>query len=189
MRADEIDWKLLFTLLHPDFFSRDDIKNLPGEYFFDEMALNLRQFNPQKYRRQLDDSVTFGYYNRSIDDLRSAVAKVDEDWPQFFNEGDRIYCGFLGGKIASFCTIADFGTHDVGGIPLRIGGPGCVGTLAEHRDKGIALTMVRNITQILAQEGFDLSYVHYTYVPAWYAKLGYKTVLRWNKSGFSTPAD
>ena len=31
--------------------------------------------------------------------------------------------------------------------------------------------------------GFDIAYIHYTHIDHWYAKLGYKTVLRWNRDG------
>jgi hypothetical protein len=43
--------------------------------------------------------------------------------------------------------------------------------------------MVKGVTQILKEEGYDLSYIHYTGVAPWYHKLGYRTVLKWNKSG------
>ncbi len=80
--------------------------------------------------------------------------------------------------------IEDFGEHIICGKKCRIGGPGCVGTLPEYRDRGIGLTMVRNVTGILKEELYDYSYIHYTYETAWYAKLGYRTVLRWNGKGF-----
>ena len=32
-------------------------------------------------------------------------------------------------------------------------------------------------------EGFDLSYIHYTHLEHWYAKLGYRTILRWDRQG------
>ena len=75
------------------------------------------------------------------------------------------------------------GTFDSNGTKLKIGGPGCVGTVPEFRDRGLGLTMVKNATQILKEEGFDYSYIHYTHVAKWYATLGYKTIMRWNKSG------
>ncbi|MBO7531565.1 MAG: hypothetical protein J6T50_07145, partial [Lachnospiraceae bacterium] len=65
----------------------------------------------------------------------------------------------------------------------KIGGPGCVGTVPEYRDRGIGLTMVRNVTQILRDELYDYSYIHYTYETGWYSKLGYTTFLTWTGSG------
>ena len=78
------------------------------------------------------------------------------------------------------------GVHGVNGREYKIGGPGCVGTLPEFRNKGIGLTMVRNVTQILKAEGYDYSYIHFTGIAQWYEKLGYKTCVRWNKNGIKT---
>ena len=76
----------------------------------------------------------------------------------------------------------DWGMHD----GLRISGPGCVGTVPAYRKKGIGLEMVRRATIMLKEEGFDLSWIHYTHIGPWYEKLGYRTVLRWNGKGFIT---
>ena len=43
--------------------------------------------------------------------------------------------------------------------------------------------MVRLATNVLKEDGFDISWVHYTHLEHWYEKLGYHTVLRWNSSG------
>ncbi len=67
---------------------------------------------------------------------------------------------------------------------LHIGGPGCVGTLSAWRKQGIGLEMVRRATEIFAREGYDVSWIHWTHPEQWYQKLGYRTVLRWNKDGF-----
>ena len=76
------------------------------------------------------------------------------------------------------------GEYNVNGRTLKVGGPGCVGTVPEFRRKGIGLTMVAKVTEIFADEGFDVSYIHYTGVADWYAKLGYRTFAKWGKSGF-----
>ena len=73
--------------------------------------------------------------------------------------------------------------HNINGRELKIGGPGCVGTLPEYRKKGIGLTMVKKVTEILKEEGYDYSYIHFTGVAPWYEKLGYETILKWNKHG------
>ena len=65
-----------------------------------------------------------------------------------------------------------------------VGAPGCVGTVPACRRKGIGLKMVQNVTAILKRESYDLSCIHYTGVAPWYGKLGYETVLRWNRNGF-----
>lgn len=147
------------------------------------MILPLEKFDVHAYDKSFDNSVSFGFYDGGIDKLKKEVEKVDADWVQFFNKNDRIFCGYINEKIASFCIIADMGVHEINGRKLKIGGPGCVGTLSEYRDKGIGLTMVKYATQILKNDGYDYSYIHYTYVSSWYEKLGYKTAIRWNKTG------
>ena len=111
------------------------------------------------------------------------MEQVDVDWIEFFGEGDRVFCGYLDGKVVSFCLIDNMGSHNVNGQVLKIGGPGCVGTLPEYRDNGIGLMMVKMVTQILKEEGYDYSYIHYTSVAKWYEKLGYETILKWTKKG------
>ena len=174
---------LLFNSMHPNFFEEDDIRNLPDEWIFDEMVLSLDKFEPCKYDRKLGNGISFGYYQGDIAEIKRAVNKVDPNWPQYFTETQRIYCGYMGGEIASFCTIADLGLHHVNGRDVRVGGPGCVGTSPEFRDRGIGLTMVKHVTRILKEEGYDYSYIHFTSEAAWYEKLGYRTSIRWTGKG------
>lgn len=174
---------LLFNSLYPNFFESEFIRDLPDEYVFDEMILSLEEFDAHIYDKRFDGSVSFGFYGGDIDELKKEVEKVDSDWVQFFDGNDRIFCGYLNGKIASFCIVDNMGEHTINGCELKIGGPGCVGTIPEHRDKGIGLTMVRNVTQILKEEGCDYSYIHYTYLAPWYEKLGYKTLIKWSSNG------
>jgi len=82
--------------------------------------------------------------------------------------------------VISFCLVDEFGVYN----GLKVGGPGCVGTIPSCRKQGIGLMMIRNATEILQKEGYDISHIHYTGVAPWYAHLGYKTVLRWNGKGF-----
>lgn len=177
------DYIALFNSLHPNFFEQDYIRAIPENVIFDEMVLPLDEFDESAYRKDLGGDVSFGFYDGDNEELRRAVASVDEDWVQYFRAGQRVFCGYIGGKTASFCIVDDLGAHDIGGRTVKVGGPGCVGTLPEYRDRGIGLTMVKLVTKMLKDEGFDLSYIHFTYVAPWYAKLGYKTSIRWNSGG------
>lgn len=177
------DFMALFDRIHPDFFKSDGIRGMSEDEIFEEMLLPLDKFDVNVYNKKFGDNVSFGFYDGNIDELRKAVEKVDEDWVQYFDEGDRVYCGYIDGKLASFCIIDDKGIFNINGRNIKVGAPGCVGTLPEYRDKGIGLTMVKNATRILKEEGFDYGYIHFTYVAPWYEKLGYKTVLRWNRNG------
>lgn len=173
----------LFHSMHPNFFKNESIKNLSEDWIFDEMLLRLDEFDPHKYEKALNPSITFGFFEGNRAELLKAVEQVDSGWPEYFGEEDRVLCGWLDGKVASFCIVDHMGTHAVNGQMLKIGGPGCVGTLPQYRDQGIGLTMVKKATQILKDEGYDYSFIHYTYVAQWYAKLGYETVLQWTKNG------
>ncbi len=186
LRSDMVtkeQYAALFNEMHPGYFERDYVKNVPDDEPASEMLLRLQSFDGDIYEKTFPDDVTFGFYDGDIEALKEEVAKVVPHWVNFFGKDARIYCGFVSGKIASFCMIQDFGEHMVDGMKWKIGGPGCVGTVPEYRDRGIGLTMVRNVTQILRDELYDYSYIHYTYETGWYSKLGYTTFLTWTGSG------
>lgn len=173
----------LFESLHAGFFERESIKSMDSGEVFEEMLLALDAFDGEIYKRSFDESVTFGFFDGKTEDLLNAVASVDKDWVEFFGEGQRVYCGFIGGETASFCIVEDMGAHLYNGRKMKFGGIGCVGTLPKFRNRGIGLTMVSSATQILKNEGFDYSYIHFTAVAPWYERLGYKIILRWNAHG------
>jgi len=173
----------LLDCVHANFFEQENIRNLPEHEIYEEMVLLLNEFNPDSYNKKMDDSITFGYFDGDEEELLEAVRKVIPEWIDYYKDDDRVYCGYINGKIASFCLEEDMGVHTIDGKTLKIGGPGCVGTIPEYRHSGIGLTMVKNMTQILKDKGYDYGYIHYTGVAPWYAKLGYKTLLRWNRNG------
>lgn len=174
-----IDYADLFSTLHPGFFDQESIRTQSLEIIYEEQILDLKTFRADALHIPCPEHITFGMYTGDLEPLRHAVSLVDDDWPEYFNEGDRVYCAYDGDQVVSFCILDEFGQYK----HLRIGGPGCVGTIPSHRQQGIGLKMVQNATAILQQEGFDLSYIHYTHVGHWYARLGYETVLRWNANG------
>lgn len=174
---------LLLDSMYPNFFERENVRNIPDEWICDEMILSLDEFDPCKYDKTFEDNISFGYYEGDIEKLKKAVERVVQYWAKSYTDKQRIYCGYIDGKVASFCLIEDKGVYSIGGRELKIGGPGCVGTLPEYRNKGIGLTMVKHVTQILKEEGYDYSYIHFTGVAPWYEKLGYRTLLKWTKNG------
>ena len=169
----------LFNSLHPDFFLQESIRTMPGDWVFTELVMELCRDLPNVTLSHCPDGITFGEYHGELTTLRDAVHRVNEDWVQYFTEGCRYYCAFDGERIAAFCSLADMGIFQ----GVHIGGPGCVGTIPEYREKGIGSEMVRSATQMLRQDGFDLSWIHYTHLAHWYMKLGYKPVLQWNSNG------
>ena len=177
--ADKKAYEALFMEMHPGFFEREYIRSINEEWSYEEMILPLDEFDPNAYQKTFDSDISFGIFQGSMDELHAAVNQVIPDWVKLYDGKHRTYCGFVNGKIASFCMISGMGTHS----GLKIGGPGCVGPVPEYRNRGVGLVMVRDVTRILKEEGYDLSYIHYTGVAPWYAKLGYKTILKWNKHG------
>ena len=174
-----MDWKALFDALYPGFFDQPSIRALPQDGSWEEMALSLPGFSGRDLAIPVPDGVSFGIYKGGLQPLRAEVRRVDESWPGYYDGKHRVYCAFDGDRVASFCLLEDMGTYR----GLRVAGPGCVGTLPEYRRRGIGLRMVQNATALLAAEGYDIGYIHYTGVGPWYARLGYRTVLRWNRDG------
>lgn len=169
----------LFQSLHPGFFQEESISTMPRDWVFTELVMDLRG-DLLNVTPPCDlNGIVFGEYHGEIAALRDAVCQVDEDWVQYFKEGYRYYCAINEERIIAFCNLADMGWFQ----DLHIGGPGCVGTIPEFRRRGIGLEMVRLATETLRQDGFDLSWIHYTHLADWYRKLGYQPVLRWNSGG------
>lgn len=169
----------LFSALHPGFFDREHIRALPPEKVYEEQLLDLHAFSPDAFTILCPAHITFGFYKGEMAPLHEAVRSVEEGWVSCYHEGDLIYCAFDGERIVSFCLVDSFGVYE----GLRFGGPGCVGTVPEYRKQGIGLKMVQNVTAFLKERGDDFSYIHYTGVGRWYARLGYETMLRWNGQG------
>ena len=177
--VSHLDGAALLESVHPGFFEQAHIRALPEDGVWEEMALDLRDFNPEALTIPVPEGIRYGFYEGDLDVLRGLVGRVSDNWPPLFDGKNRVYCGFDGDRVASFCLVEDMGRFG----KLKVGGPGCVGTLPEYRRQGIGLKMVQDVTAILQDEGFDLSYIHFTGVGRWYEKLGYRTTLRWNRDG------
>lgn len=175
----QLDYTQIFNEMHPGFFDRPYIRTLDEDGIYDEMVLDLRTFPCDAPAVPAPEGLEFSIYEGSRESLLDAVRSVDEAWPVYFQPGSRVFCARSGGRIASFCLIEDMGTHQ----GMHIGGPGCVGTVPSFRRQGIGLRMVQLATALLKNEAYDLSYIHFTAVSPWYSRLGYRTVLSWNRNG------
>ncbi len=174
-----IDGQDLFNTVHPGFFEKAYIRALPVEEVYEEQILDLHTFSPASLVISCPDHIVFGVYKGDMDVLHAAVRSVVPDWVSNYTTDQEIYCAFDGERIVSFCLLDDFGAYK----GLRIGAPGCVGTIPEYRKRGIGLKMVQNATAIFKARGYDISYIHHTGVGRWYTRLGYKTILAWNSQG------
>lgn len=169
----------LFKTIKPDFFQEDSIRSLPPENIYVEQVMDLHTYDPEALELTCPAHITFGLYQGDMESLHETIRLVEEDWTADYNEGDSVYCAFDGDKVVSFCLLDDFGEYN----GLRLGAPGCVGTIPEYRKQGIGLKMVQKATGMLKDMGYDLGYIHYTSVGHWYARLGYETILHWNAAG------
>ncbi len=175
----QLDYVQMFHHMHPGFFQRDSIRSIPRDEVFEEMILWLEGFSPDAVKIDVPAGITFGDYDGDLDTLLDAVARVEEGWLPIYREPNRVFCAFDGGRPVSFCIVEPMKSY----ASLKIGGPGCVGTVPAYRKKGIGLRMVQLATDILKKQGYDLSYIHYTGVAGWYARLGYEPILKWNSGG------
>jgi GNAT superfamily N-acetyltransferase len=178
-------WRELFDAMHPCFFEEEEVRGLDQEDEFVEQIMLLKDFSADAASLPCPEGITFGIAEGRGEDLAEAVAKVDEDWVQYFGGDSPVFCAFENDMIVSFCCLDDMGTHQ----GLRISGPGCVGTIPECRGRGIGLRMVQLATEYLKQHGYDASYIHFTHIGHWYAKLGYETILKWNRNGIHWAKD
>ena len=180
MNLSEDDYKQLFDEMHPHFFEASYIRERPEDDTCFELILELKKESPAKIEANVPSHITFGVYSGDLKKLHAAIEVVDKDWVQYFTEDRRAFCAFDGDKIAAFCLLEDWGVHK----GLRIGGPGCVGTVPDYRKQGIGLEMVRLATELVQKEGFDISWIHYTHLVNWYSRLGYHTILKWGCKGW-----
>ena len=174
-----IDYRQLFQKMHPGFFEKPNIRRLPADRVLDEMVLPLEDYAPDRFPVKDPPGIRYDLFHGNRDMLLDAVGSVDETWIPIYREENSAFCAFMDERPVSFCIVEPMGVFD----SVKVGGPGCVGTVPAFRKKGIGLRMVQLVTGILKSEGYDLSYIHFTGVPDWYAKLGYQTVLRWNSQG------
>lgn len=182
-RIAGLDHADVFRHIQPDFFHQEHIRSLPPEHVFDEQVLTLAEYDPCALEIPTPGHITYGVYEGDHEALLEAVRAVEDDWAQWFHPGNRVFAAMDGDRVVSFCLLDDFGEYQ----GLKIGAPGCVGTIPAYRRQGIGLRMIQLATQQLKEDGYDLSWIHYTAVGHWYARLGYRTVVKWNCRGIVGP--
>ena len=104
-----MDYAKLFNEMHPGFFDQGYIREMPEEYAFAELVMDLRKERPAVPAYCPPEGITFGVYRGGIAALREAVAQVDDDWVQYFHETTPVFCAFDGEAIAAVCVLRHFG--------------------------------------------------------------------------------
>jgi len=139
-----------------------------------EMVRELSGFKASDYDIPLPEGISFAFH-KTDERLRKAVAQVEEDWVQYFNDCE-VFCGYSDGEIASFCILGD-DENCMLSDGRRVGSVGCVGTVPKFRRQGIGLNMVAQAMELLKERGCECCFIHYTNVYNWYAKLGCEVFL------------
>ena len=139
-----------------------------------EMELDLKNFSPAL---PIPDGVEFSIYHGDTDTLLSAVAKVDPDWVQYFQQGDHVFAAAKKGVLSGFCLIEDNAECILSSDDLNIGIVGCVGVIPEMRSCGIGLSIVEHASEYLKNLGCDKIFIHFTHLHNWYSKIGCRTFL------------
>lgn len=169
----KIPYKRFCELLHKDTCTYFEIKEdneicafaIIEDFQFDKLTLHG------------SDIAEYGWFNGDMDEIKSAVALVDESWIQYFVNPRNIYVAKVHGEIASFCLVDTNCQNYLSDKYCKVGMPGCVGTVPKFRNKGIALEMVARVTEYLKKQGMEVSFIFFTGVAEWYEKIGYKTFL------------
>lgn len=104
-----------------------------------------------------------------------AVEQVDPSWVPFYQQASALALAEADGQIASFIILAKDGMPFAPSFPGCVAGLGCLGTVPALRSRGIGLTLAAYATDVLRREGFDHSYLGYTWLEQWYGRLGYRT--------------
>ncbi|MGN0667096.1 MAG: GNAT family N-acetyltransferase [Huintestinicola sp.] len=146
-----------------------------GDYA--EMSMELHNYTEKT--SPIPD-VEFGFFHGDISLLRAAVAKVDEDWVQYFGKDSSVFCGYVNGWPVSFCIVDIDADCIISSPDSRIASIGCVGTIPDYRKQGIGLRMVDLATVYAKSKGCTKGYIHFTHIDQWYAKLGYETFARFS---------
>lgn len=139
-----------------------------------EMKRSLSDYDPSEYDIPVPEGTSFRL-SPVTPELKAAVASVEEDWVQYFDDCE-VFCGYVNGEIASFCIVGDDETCLVSD-GKRTGSVGCVGTVPKFRRRGIGLKMVSFAMDMLKARGCKSCFIHYTSVYDWYAKLGCRVFL------------
>lgn len=146
---------------------------------FNEMELRLSELRFPDEKAPC--GARFGFFNGELTDLHCAVAEVDEEWVQYFDRKEDVFCGYdEGGELASFCIVGEDEDCLLCDGIAKVGSIGCVGTLPEFRRKGISLNMVAHAAELLKESGSGKVFIHWTHLDKWYAKLGAVTFLKFS---------
>ncbi len=155
-----------------DFFKKFDYTLSEPCY-----EMKLPQGKPESMP-PVPENIRLGFFEGGKDKLIQAVKKVEEDWVRYFSDDtSNVFCGYDGDEIVSFCIIDTDDKCLISRNDSVVGSIGCVGTVPDHRRRGIGLAMVASAAKQCRKAGCGDIFIHYTYYDKWYGKLGAEPVL------------
>lgn len=140
-----------------------------------DMALELAGFSLDALPAYPYGRCELRLVNHADDACLLAVEQVNPSWMSFFREADALALAEVDGQIVSFVILLRDGLPFAPCFSGSVAGLGCLGTVPALRNRGIGLTLAAYATHVLQREGFDHSYLGYTWLEQWYGRLGYRT--------------
>jgi len=146
-----------------------------------DMAMALTDFSVTRLNiYKLPDCVKILYMGESDkEQLLAVVESVQPSWKHYYECSMQPILLAVENK-----EILGFAMLEVGAKTIecnhanKVGTISCVGVVHEAREKGIGLNMVAYTMGELENQGCDEVYISYTWLEAWYSKLGYKTMYK-----------
>ncbi len=154
-------------------------------YTFDggcaEMTLDFADFDICKLDIPIyPEGISFGFYSGDREQLYAAVRSVDEEWEQYFQNDEPVFCAFERGVPVGFIIVDYDALCILGGDRQKVGSIGCVGVVPSARRRGIGLAMAAHACTELKKSGCTRLFVHYTHLEKWYARIGCRTFMRYS---------
>lgn len=113
----------------------------------------------------------FGDTPGEVADIGKFFDAIHKRDPGFLPENSRV--ALVDGEIVSVVQIFDRQML-IGGVPVRVGGVGSVGTRPAHRGRGYNTAVLRNAVEYMEREGYDLSLL-FTGINGFYGRVGWQT--------------
>lgn len=157
-----------------DFFKHH---GYTADWSSENMRLDLRSFDPAKLKiHPCPDDIAFRFSEKSdLPALLDAVAEVDEEWVQYFVNGDEpVLLAVRGSQIVGFEAVSTYVRFAFANE--KAGSVGCVGVIPSARKRGIGLRMVAEGLTKLRGMGCTSAELLYVELVDWYARLGFETI-------------
>ena len=145
-----------------------------------EKTLSFDRYDAEKLGLKLyPEGITFGFFDGDREELRKAVALVDDEWVQYFDDECPVFCAFEDGNPVGFTIMGYDDLCVLSGDGEKVGSIGCVGVVPSVRNRGIGIAKAAHACMLLKESGCTSLFIHYTHLVNWYERLGCKTFMEY----------